>query len=294
MEAILVTHKIALLQQFFDPEPGAKGLLFAKQLADLGYKVTVITGFPNYPGGKVYEGYKIKMYAREVHGSVEVIRLPLYPSHSGSRIGRIVNYVSFMISTTVYCLLFLKKVDALYAYHPPLTTGVTASIVRLLRRIPVVYDVQDMWPDTLKATGMVNSSLILSIVGRVAQFVYRRVDHIAVLSPGFKRLLVQRGIDEKKITVIPNWCNEKALETQTDAEVPFADDNRFKILFAGNMGKAQALQHVLYAAKSLRDLNEQVLFIFLGGGLEVDSLKEMSTSLGLKNTLFLNLSLIHI
>ena len=284
----MTQKRIALLQQFFDPEPGCKGLLFAKQLADSGYKVKVITGFPNYPGGKLYEGYKVKPYAREVHGPVEVIRLPLYPSHSHSRIGRIANYGSFMVSSTIYCLLFLKKVDVLYAYHPPLTTGITAALVRLIRRIPVIYDVQDMWPDTLAVTGMVNNPRVLSIVDWVAKVVYRRVDHIAVLSPGFKRLLEQRGVNKNKMTVIPNWCNEKALETRTRIEVPFAKDGRFKILFAGNMGKAQALEHVLAAAKSLNDMNEELVFIFLGGGLEVSSLKEMSMALELKNTIFLD------
>ena len=280
--------RLALLTQWYDPEPALKGMLFAQQLSSRGYKVKVITGFPNYPGGKIYDGYKIKLFARESNGPIEIIRLPLYPSHSNSKLGRIANYISFMLSTSIYCVIFLRRIDVLYAYHPPLTTGITAALFRVFRRKPVVYDIQDLWPDTLSATGMINNGRILKIVGIVAKLIYQTADHITVLSPGFKQAIVNRGIDKNKITVIPNWCDEGALQQKAENHVPYRHDPRFKLVFAGNMGKAQALEHVLDAAKTLQDLNSNILFVFIGPGVEVESLKEKNNCLALKNTLFLD------
>ena len=156
--------KILLLTQWFDPEPTFKGQLFAYELVRRGFDVEVVTGFPNYPGGKVYTGYKLRWITKEVKDGVFITRLPLYPSHDKSSFKRGINYLSFGLASLVYCLFFAKRADIIYAYHPPLTVGVTASIVRLARRIPVVYDIQDMWPDTLQSTGMISSKLLLTLI----------------------------------------------------------------------------------------------------------------------------------
>ena len=194
--------RVLLLMQWFDPEPTFKGMVFARELVRHGFEVEVLTGFPNYPGGKVYPGYRIKLLQREVIDGVQVTRVPLYPNHDLSAIKRVLNYASFAASSLVYGLFMARRADVIYAYHPPLTVGITASLIRLLRRIPVVYDIQDMWPDTLRATGMLNNARALNAVEAVCQWVYRRVDHMVVLSPGFKRLLMQRGVPETKVNGI--------------------------------------------------------------------------------------------
>ena len=280
--------RVLLLTQWFDPEPTFKGMVFARELVRQGFEVEVLTGFPNYPGGKVYPGYRIKLLQREVIDGVQVTRVPLYPNHDQSAIKRVLNYASFAASSLVYGLFMARRADVIYAYHPPLTVGITASLIRLLRRIPVVYDIQDMWPDTLRATGMLNNVRALNAVEAVCQWVYRRVDQIVVLSLGFKRLLMQRGVPETKVKVIYNWADEVALaapQGQLPASFPSAD--QFRIIFAGNMGKAQALDAVLDAAILLQARGSRVCFVMLGGGVEVNRLKLRTVDLKLHNVVFL-------
>jgi glycosyltransferase involved in cell wall biosynthesis len=279
--------RVLLLTQWFDPEPTFKGLVFARELVRQGFDVEVVTGFPNYPGGKVYAGYKIKLIQRECIDGVQITRLPLYPNHDQSATKRVLNYASFAASALFYGLFMAKRVNVMYAYHPPLTVGIAACLLRWIKGIPLVYDIQDMWPDTLRATGMLNNPRALGLVGRVCDWVYRRVDLLVVLSPGFKRLLVQRGVPESKIEVIYNWADESALTAPVGRLSPsFPGADRFKIVFAGNMGKAQALDAVLDAAIILKGRGSLVSFVMLGGGVEVARLSDLAKDLGLGNVVF--------
>lgn len=280
--------RVLLLTQWFDPEPTFKGLVFARELVRLGFEVEVVTGFPNYPGGQVYPGYKIRSLQRELIDGVEVTRVPLFPSHDQSAVKRVFNYLSFAASSLFYGLCMAKRADVIYAYHPPLTVGITASLLRLFRRIPVVYDIQDMWPDTLRATGMINNPSALQTVSRVCDWVYKRVDHIVVLSPGFKRLLQQRGVPASKLSVVYNWADEASLQSPS-SPVPacFPQSEQFRILFAGNMGKAQALDTVLEAAQTLQQRGSRVCWVMLGGGVEVSRLKDECANRQLNNVVFL-------
>ena len=280
--------RVLLLTQWFDPEPTFKGMVFARELVRQGFEVEVLTGFPNYPNGKVYAGYRIKLIQREVIDGVQVTRVPLYPNHGHSVIKRMLNYASFAVSSLFYGLFMARRSDVIYAYHPPLTVGITASIIRIARSIPVVYDIQDIWPDSLRATGMLNNVFALKLIAAVCQWVYRTVDHIAVLSPGFMRLLKQRNVPEAKIDVIYNWADEAALmEPRGCLPASFPGGDRFRIVFAGNMGKAQALDSVLDAAVLLQVRSSRVCFVMIGGGVEVNRLRQRATALRLNNVVFL-------
>lgn len=280
--------RILLLTQWFDPEPTFKGLVFARELVKQGFEVEVVTGFPNYPGGKIYPGYKLKFLQREQIEGVQVTRVPLYPSHDQGAVGRVLNYVSFAAASLCYGLFGAKRPDVIYAYHPPLTVGIAAALIRLFRRVPVVYDIQDMWPDTLRATGMFSNEKALKLVSRVCDWVYRRVDQLVVLSPGFKHLLVERGVAADKIAVIYNWCAEDSLSgARGDVPQVFRGSEKFCILFAGNMGKAQALDAVLEAAELLQQQAPDLVFVFLGGGVEVKHLQELAAGKILANVIFL-------
>jgi colanic acid biosynthesis glycosyl transferase WcaI len=280
--------KILLLTQWFEPEPTFKGLTFAKELKRQGFEVEVVTGFPNYPGGKVYSGYSIKWFQREVLDGIVVNRVPLYPSHDRSAVKRILNYVSFALSSLIYIIFFARRVDVIYAYHPPLTVGFAAAMYKLIRRTQMVLDVQDLWPDTLRATGMIKNKYVLSIIGKVAQFTYRLSDRIVVLSEGFEDRLISRNVDQKKIKIIKNWADEDKLNLTAEIKRYSIDDEKyFNILFAGNMGRAQALISVLESADILDKKNSSVRFIFLGRGLEVKNLKKVARSRNLNNVIFL-------
>jgi len=283
-----VSTRVLLLTQWFDPEPTFKGLVFARELVKQGFEVEVLTGFPNYPGGKIYPGYHVKLLQREWIDGVQVTRAPLYPSHDKSAKGRVLNYVSFAVSSLFYGLFCAKRPDVIYAYHPPLTVGIAAAFIRIFRRVPVVYDIQDLWPDTLRATGMFSNEKALRLVSRICDWVYKKMDYLVVLSPGFKRKLIERGVPEKKIEVIYNWCAEDAvLSASVTLPTEFPGEEKFRILFAGNMGMAQALDAVLLAAEILQSQSSQLAFIFLGAGLEVDRLKQVAADMQLHNVLFL-------
>lgn len=280
--------RIILLTQWFDPEPTFKGLLFARKLQALGHEVEVITGFPNYPGGKLYPGYRQTWCSREIIDGIAVTRVPLYPSHDGSAVKRMLNYFSFALTSCLYGIFGAKKADVIYVYHPPMTVGLSGALIGLFRNTPFVYDIQDLWPDTLRATGMIGNEFALNLVSSVCSWIYRRASHIAVLSPGFRKLLIKRGVNDSKLSVIYNWCDEVALQVPEETVVDLSFmDGYFNVVFAGNMGKAQALTSVIEAAQIVESQDVQVQFVFVGAGIEVDALKKMSISLNLKNVRFL-------
>lgn len=280
--------KILLLTQWFDPEPTFKGLAFAKELKRQGHEVQVLTGFPNYPGGKIYDGYKLKLCQREEIEGISILRVPLYPNHDSSALKRIFNYISFAFMAILFGIFATKKADVIYAYHPPLTVGIAAIFIKFFRRTPIVYDIQDMWPDTLKATGMLNNNKILNVIGSVCKLVYRSVDHIVVLCPGFKKMLIERTVPEHKISIIYNWCDEQGLTQAQPAKVEYQQlmQNRFNIVFAGNMGKAQALDTILEVAKKVQNIQD-IQFVFVGGGTETERLKQRLTTENISNTVFI-------
>jgi glycosyltransferase involved in cell wall biosynthesis len=280
--------RILLITQWFDPEPTPKGMSFARELARRGHDVEVLTGFPNYPGGKLYPGFRVRLLQREVRDGVRITRVPLYPSHGQSGIGRALNYLSFAFCALVYALFGARRPDVVYAYHPPLTVGIVGALVRTLRSVPVVLDVQDLWPDTLKATGMFSSERLLRIIGTVCRWVYRHVDVVVVLSPGFRRALGERGVPAERVRLIYNWCDEASLATPTAAlPARFPTRDRFRVVFAGNLGKAQALDALLDAAALLRTRAPSVSLVFVGGGVEAARLEQAARARELTNVSFI-------
>jgi glycosyltransferase involved in cell wall biosynthesis len=165
-----------------------------------------------------------------------------------------------------------------------------AFICKLRYRVPLVYDIQDFWPDTLVATGMFHSQFGLKIIDANCRLFYKAANKIVVLSPGFKKKLIQKGVPEHKIEIVYNWFDEKNLTAKCNhIELPeiMTHKEYFKILFAGNMGKAQALDSVLQAAALLKEKSSKIQFIFIGGGVEVDHLKKHVQENNLFNVHFL-------
>lgn len=282
--------RILFISQWFDPEPTFKGLFFARALQNRGHHIEVLTGFPNYPGGRVYPGYKVRLYQRDVIKGIPVHRVALYPSHDTRPLHRILNYTSFAASAAVIGTIMAKRADVAYVYHPPATAGLPAVTFEILRGIPFVYDIQDLWPDTLAATGMFNNPRLLKAVDYWCQFIYRQASRIVVLSPGIKRILITRGVPGKKIEVIYNWCDEEAIHPQkppADIERQLGFNGHFNIIYAGNIGRAQSLDTVLDAAEIFKEKHPHVRFVFVGAGVEEDRLKQMTINKGLHNITFL-------
>jgi colanic acid biosynthesis glycosyl transferase WcaI len=282
--------KILILTQWFDPEPTFKGVVFAKALVALGHEVNVLTGFPNYPSGKLYDGYSIKFMQKEKLDGIDVLRVPLYPSHDRSAIRRMTNYISFALSATFIGGALSRGADVAYVYNSPATIGFPAIALRILRGIPFVYDIQDLWPDSLQSTGMFSNRHGLAIVGYWCQVIYSLASRITVISKGFRNILIERGVPSSKISVIYNWCDEDFMRPLPRDEILARDLNltgRFNVMFAGNMGPAQALSAVVKAAEMLSGSHPHVQFVFVGDGVETQYLKQMARDIGLKNVLFI-------
>ncbi len=282
--------RILILSQWFQPEPFYKGISFVESLQALGHEVEVLTGFPNYPGGKVYDGYKIRLFQREDHKGCRINRVALYPSHDQSGLKRLLNYASFAWSAALLGPWLVRRPDVIYVYHPPGTIGCPAAVLRLLKRAPVVYDIQDMWPDTIASTGMMSNRRVLAVLGAWMKWVYKRADAIVVLSPGFRKLLESRGVPPAKIDVVYNWNDDRSQEFSDEpAKLPEGVEisGEFVVLFAGTMGQAQALDTVLEAAKLVLVESPTVRFYFVGGGIDRDRLEARATDEGIDNVRFL-------
>ena len=273
--------RILFLTQFFQPEPNFKGLPLAKELSKRGHEVEILTGFPNYPGGKIYEGYQIKPWQKEVVDGINVIRLPLYPSHGRSGIRRILNFMSFGFSATAVGPWMVKKPDVIYVYNL-ITLGPAWKLLRLIYGCKVVLDVQDLWPESVTSSGMLKLPFADRLLAWWCKREYRSPDKLIALSPGFKRNLKNRGVEDSRIQVIYNWCDEakiSILEPGAAQSNYLGFAGHFNIVFAGTMGVMQCVDSILEAAKLVAGEFNDVKFTFVGGGIEVERLKEMSASL---------------
>ncbi len=282
--------KILFIIHYFQPEPNFfVGLPFARELARRGHSVQVLTGFPNYPGGKLYDGYKLKWMQKEKMDGVSVIRLPLYPSHDRSSFRRILCYTSLALSQTCIGSFAVDSADVAFVSQGPATVGLPAVVIKLLRRIPFVYNIQDLWPDSLTTTGMFDSSFGLKLVNSWCNFVYKRAAKIAVITPGMRAKLLERGVSQDKVEVVYNWC-DNALICRDSPDQQLAQKlgmkGKFNVVFAGNMGRVQALEAVLDSARLLMGRCPELQFVFFGEGVEVESLKKKAMLLGLINVLF--------
>ncbi len=278
--------KILIITQWYDPEPIFKGQLFARKLVEAGHDVEVITGFPNYPGGKVYDGYKIKPWQVEWIDGVKVCRVALYPSHDNSGLRRALNYISFAASSFLWALIRSRGADVIYAYHPPLTTALCGTLVGKLKGIPSVIDIQDLWPDTLKAMKMINSDKVLGIVDWVCRLTYKMASHIVVLSPGFKTRISQRGVAPEKIDVIYNWCDEDKLGSEQPCRYQLPE-SEFTVLFAGNIGAGQGVMSIVEAAKILSERSVKADIVFVGNGIALEDAKNYAATEQLENIHFI-------
>ncbi len=285
--------RITFITQWFDPEPGAfRGLPLAEWLARRGHEVSVVTGFPNYPGGHFYPGYRMKAWQREQRCGVGLIRLPLYPSHDRSGLRRLANYGSFAVSAATLGLALAPPADVAYVYHPPATVGLAALAWKWLRSTPFVFHIADMWPDTVAESGMVRSRPLQFAVGHLlggwCRRLYEEAGAISVLSPGFKDLLVERGVDSTKIDVIYNWADESIFEPQPRNESLARDlgmAGMFNIVYAGNLGPFQCVDVAVRAAARLAHLPNLQL-VLVGTGIDDSDLRRLASRVGATNVRF--------
>lgn len=280
--------RILFLTQWFQPESFFKGLPFAKALREKGQDVEILTGFPNYPGGNLYPGYHIRFYQREVMEDVTVHRIPLYPSHDKSAFRRMMNYLSFSLSSILLGPWLIGKPDVIYVYNL-ITLGPTAFLLRLLYGSKVIIDVQDLWPESAIKSKMLRNRALIFVLNKICNLIYCRADCLTTLSSGYRQELIKRGVAPEKVEVIYNWCDEAsiALETIQTESRPYQFKGKFVILFAGTMGTVQGLNTLLDCAELCMEALPDIQFILIGGGVEGQRLRQRSIEMGLNNVIFL-------
>jgi colanic acid biosynthesis glycosyl transferase WcaI len=281
--------RILFITQWYRPEPLTYQSDLAESLQAQGHEVFVLTGFPNWPSGKVMPGYSIKTWQRETLGGVQVIRVPLFPDHSNSAGRRVMNFSSFAMSCACIAPWLTPRCDLVHCNFPPVTLGPPSWMLSRLMRAPLTFEVQDLWPETMAATGMVTNPRILKCVDRLAMWGYNRSAAIRVISPGFRDHLVAKGVPAKKIKVIPNWVDTerykpRPADPRLAQELGLADS--INIMYAGTMGRAQGMDILLQAATLLQD-QSQLNFVLIGDGTELEHLKSFAAEKQLKNVKFL-------
>lgn len=274
--------KIAFVTQWYDPEVGSAAIpgAIVRALRARGHDVEVVTGFPNYPTGELYDGYRVRPYKRETLRGVKVHRVPLYASHDDSAVRRILNFVSFMLSASTIGAVIGRRAQAALIYSTPGTVGAAGWVLQRVFRTPFVLYIQDVWPDTVMATGMLPRRLERPaswLLHRFCNSIYRAASHIAVISPGMKELLVERGVPEEKVSVVFNWIDEEVFHPVV--EPPAKPAERFDVMYAGNLGDVQGLDTAVRAVHLAREKADVTLRL-VGSGVAEGSLRSLAAELG--------------
>lgn len=260
--------RILIVSQYFWPENFPINHL-AKGVQRKGHDVTVLTGMPNYPEGRFFPGYKAFPIRRDRYDGIKIVRVPMVPKGSGSAIRMVLYYLSLALSACLVApVFFRKKVDLAFVYQPsPITVGLPALVLKSLDHVPVWMWVQDLWPETLAATGMIRSPQLLAMAEKLVRLVYSGCDKILVQSQAFIPRIKVTGVLEQKIRYFPNSAEGlyKPVVVQPDAQERNLMPEGFCVLFAGNLGKAQDLPTILSAAEKTRGYKD-IHWVILGDG----------------------------
>jgi len=240
-----------------------------------GYKVTVITGIPNYPQGKYYDGYGLFKKRKETYNGMDIIRIPLIP-RGNTPIMLALNYLSFVVSGFFWKAFTKIKADYVFIFEvSPMTQALPGVWYAKKRKIPCYLYVTDLWPENVEIVAGITNKKFLNTIGVMVDYIYKRCDRIFTSSESFIQAIVDRGIDRKKLEFWPQYAEDYYKPVnRSDANVPeIPQDGIFNILFAGNIGFAQGLDVIPEAAKILKETSTKVRFNIVGDGRFKDALK---------------------
>lgn len=278
--------KILVLSQYFWPESFIINDV-VRMLDDQGHQIVVATGKPNYPDGKIFEGYRATGIERERYlGNIEVLRVPLWPRGQGGAKNLILNYLSFVFSGLL-CLPWMlrgREFDAILVFAPsPVTQAIPAIPLKWLKRAKLALWVQDLWPESLSATGFVRNPYLLRAVGWIVRGIYKCCDTLLVQSRAFVEPVAHYA-DRTKIQYYPNSMdiNSPKAVVSVPSELLELLEQHFCVVFAGNLGTAQALETIVQAAVHLRD-DPHIRLVLVGSGSRLSWLKAQQQAHGLDN-----------
>lgn len=276
--------RLLVVTQYFWPENFRINDLVV-ELCRKGHDVTVLTGWPNYPEGKVFDAYRQNPTQYANFEGARLVRVPLLPrGRGGMRL--ILNYLTFAVSASVLGLWRLRgqKFDAILVYEPsPITVGLPGAVMRAVKHAPMALWVLDLWPETLKAMGVVKSEWLLRLVGRLVSFIYQRCDLILAQSRSFIPRIRQYAGQVRRVEYFPSWAESVFDGSVVEAapEVPSIPGG-FTILFAGNIGEAQDFPAILNAAQVLKE-HAHIRWLIVGDGRMGEWVNQEAISRGLEN-----------
>ncbi|WP_027138125.1 glycosyltransferase family 4 protein [Gaetbulibacter saemankumensis] len=284
--------KILFITDNFPPEvnaPATRTFEHCIEWVRQGFCVTVITGVPNFPQGEVFKGYKNKLYQKEIIDGIEVIRVWTYIAENKGFVKRILDYLSFMLSSFLAGLFV--KADIIIATSPQFFTAISGRWLSFWKRRPWVMEVRDLWPESIKAVGAMETNIFIRFFEILEKRMYKRASKIVVVTDAFKEeLIVKHGISPRKIAVVKNGANMDLFVPQSKNQSllgQFGLKNKFVIGYIGTHGMAHALDFILRSAKHVKDDN--IHFLFIGSGAKKQELLDLKEQLGLNNVTMLDL-----
>ncbi|QAY92453.1 glycosyltransferase family 4 protein [Pseudomonas sp. ACM7] len=283
--------RILVVTQYFWPENMRINDL-VRDFTEKGHSVTVLTGLPNYPEGKVFEEYKASPDRFNEYFGAKVVRVPMLARGKRS-INLVLNYFSFFTSASTIGAYKLRgeKFDAVFVYAvSPIMAAIPALVMGRLKKAPVFVWVLDLWPETLRAVGVLKNPVLLSMVGKMVSWIYNRTDYLLLQSHGFfenVKKYCTKDITPQRLVYFPSWAEDDFSSSATHHSTLLArDDTVFTVVFAGNLGEAQDLPAVLDAAEQLRD-KVAVRWVIVGDGRMSEWMSQQVHSRGLNNVLLL-------
>lgn len=260
---------ILVVSQYFYPESFRINDM-CKEWVERGYEVTVLTGIPNYPQGEFYDGYDKKHNRSEVWNGVKIVRIPLLPRKSGS-MNMIKNYLSFVWSGFWWNKRTKLKADLVFIFEvSPMTQALIGVWYAKKHKVPCYLYVQDLWPENVESVTGIHTPIVLGPIGCMVNYIYKRCTRIFGTSPSFVTEIQKRCKEKEKVSYWPQYAEEFYVrhdkEKAFDAVPEIKEDDRFKLIFTGNIGQAQGLEILPKAATVLKEKNLNTLFIILGDG----------------------------
>lgn len=283
---------ILFLTDNFPPEgnaPATRTYEHAIRWVKAGHKVTVITCAPNFPEGKVFDGFKNKLYDVSELDGIRVVRVKTYITANEGFVKRILDYMSFMAMGFI-AGLFQKKTDIIVATSPQFFCACAGWALSAVRRKPFVFELRDIWPASITAVGAMKDSKAIRLLEKIEIFLYRRADAIVSVTHAFKHELIERGVDGSKIEVVLNGVDLSKYEPQEkDAELAkrYGLEGKFVVGYIGTHGMAHGLEHIVTAAERLQD-NDNVRIVFAGGGAARQKVVDLVEQKALKNVVLID------
>jgi len=284
--------KLLFLTDNFPPEvnaPANRTYEHCKEWVKHGIEVTVITCAPNFPKGRVYEGYKNKLFQKEIIDGIKVIRVWSYITSNEGFFKRILDYISYAFMA--FWVGLFQKTDLIIATSPQFFTAVSGWLLAFFRQKKWVMEVRDLWPESIMAVGAMKRNVFIRFFEWLEGVLYKSADHIVVVTDTFKEKIADRGINPEKISIFKNGANLELFKP-TDKPIDLIQKHHLKdkFIFAyiGTHGMAHALHFVLDAIQDLNESHPNILFLFMGDGAEKKDLIEKAKVLKLENTLFLD------